>query len=224
MFRVLLSAALLAALAACVTDGTTRLAATVEAASKLQPVDAGKPIAVRVTNAKGERSLLLDQLAPPIRAELAARGFTVVDDESKARLLALATFAIDGGRRVLSTYDVPQWGITGYTATTTPGYVSPYYTGPGSVMPGTTYLTPQYGVTGSRAEISESTVFARIMTLGISERRDGGLQPVFEGRLRSEGSCGNLTKVAPFLVKSMFDKFPAGGAGEVVTPTPDLDC
>lgn len=87
-----------------------------------------------------------------------------------------------------------------------------------------TYNRPQYVVTGTSTQVTRDTMYRRVMTLGISERSDGGRKVVFEGRLRSNGSCGSLTKVAPYLVKGMFEKFPAGGTGEAVVPSPELDC
>jgi hypothetical protein len=174
-----------------------------EAASRLNAAHAGHTVAVKVTDAKGETTLLLDSLAPLIANELAARGFTIVEDAATADFVALATFSIDEGREVYSTYQVPQYGITGYSSSNAYGYVN-RNTGTVSAY---SYNRPQYGVTGTSTQVTRDTVYRRVMTLGISERSDGGRKVVFEGRLRSNGGCGSLTKVAPYLVKGMSRSF-----------------
>lgn len=166
-------------------------------------------------------SLEYQSYARAIGEEFAKRGYAVVDKVGESNMLALIDYGIDDGRDVVSSRAVPQYGVTGYNSFTS-GTVTNY--GGMSSINATTTRTPTYGLTGYRQVVDTDTVYKRFLNLDIFKPGVDGQQPkrVYEGRLRSEGSCGTLVSVMPVFIQAIFTEFPgqSGTARNVNLPLP----
>lgn len=139
---------------------------------------------------------------------LRAKGYNVVEQGSPAKFAVFVDYGIDSGRTETSTYSVPQFGVTGYSGSTTTGSVNTF--GGTSFINATTTRTPIYGVTGYQQGVTSTQVFTRFVNIDIVELGASGAEPkkVYEGRLRSEGTCKLLPAVMPTLITSMLANFP----------------
>ncbi|WP_420819272.1 DUF4136 domain-containing protein [Pacificoceanicola onchidii] len=146
---------------------------------------------------------------------LAEKGFEVVQDRSKARLIAFFGFAVDKGEQVQSTYSIPQWGVTGYSGATTTGTIY------GNSYNATTTLTPTYGVTGYSTGTVTSTVYTRSVAIDMFDTVNKEL--VFEATAVSRGSCNSFTPVAGAIIRAVLTNFPNGKTGTVTLPM-DNEC
>lgn len=129
----------------------------------------------------------------------------VVTSPNEADFLVFFGYGIDQGREVVSTYSIPEFGVTGYSGAYTTGSVSSYGSGYATYS-GTTTLTPTYGVTGYSTGVSSSTVYTRSLSMDILDRRSRNR--LWEMKLRSQGSCGNIASVMPYFIQAAFDQFP----------------
>lgn len=137
-----------------------------------------------------------------------ARGYNVVQRGNPAKFVVFLDYGIDSGRTETSTYSIPQYGVTGYSGSTTRGTVNTY--GGTSYFNATTTQTPVYGVTGYQQGVSSTQVFTRFVNMDIVELNSSGQESkkVYEGRLRSEGGCRLLPVVMPSLIGSLLTNFP----------------
>lgn len=147
---------------------------------------------------------------------LRARGYNVVPQGSPAQYLVFLAYGIDSGRTEVSSYSIPQWGVTGYSGATTSGTINSV--GRTTYLNAQTTATPTYGVTGYTQGTASTRIFRRFVNMDVVELEAGNPQPkkVYEGRLTSEGNCGNLAFVMPALISAMFARFP-GESGKVRT-------
>jgi hypothetical protein len=150
--------------------------------------------------------------------ELRKKGFRVTNAEAPD-YVAIVSYGIDDGTTTTSLVSKPVYGQTGGGITTHSGTISSYSGGYGSYY-GTSYTQPTYDVVGTRTSTVSETVFKRAVTVNIE---DQWKKKVFEGTLKSSGSCGNMTKILPDLVSAMFQKFPQPYAGSVTVPS-NPDC
>lgn len=172
-----------------------------------------------------EGSLEFKTYADMVANGLRARGYNVVASGAPAKFAVFLDYGIDSGRTETSSYSIPQYGITGYSGATTTGTVSTY--GNTSFVNAQTIATPRYGVTGYQQGTTSSQVYRRFVNMDIVELTPAGTAPkkVYEGKLRSEGSCGAMAGVMPALIKSMLARFP-GESGKPRQETTPLgtDC
>jgi hypothetical protein len=146
---------------------------------------------------------------------LEEKGYQVVSQKGQARLTAFFGFAIDKGERVLTSYSIPQWGVTGYTGANT------YGTAYGNTYSATTTLNPTYGVTGYNSGVSSNVVYTRSVAIDMVDNKTG--QKVFQSSGVSRGSCASFTGVSKPIIGSILSNFPEGKIGTVQVPT-DTDC
>lgn len=222
----LASIALLAVGALMITGCASDVHSNVNTYSKLTADYHGKTIAIIPMDKKNDGSLQFDEFAKHLTSRLTVAGFRVVDLPESGPLpdyIALMDYGIDNGTQVASTYSVPTYGQTGVSSSYTTGTISSYGGGYGTYN-GTTTYTPTYGVTGYRTGTQVDTVYGRYLAVDIWEpKKDGANEKVFEGKLTSSGSCGDIGKVIDPLMDSMFDGFPKAHSGEVVKPL-NVDC
>jgi hypothetical protein len=82
---------------------------------------------------------------------------------------------------------------------------------------------PAIGVTAYRQQSTNYRVFSRFVHVDIMEITAGGqAKKVYEGRLKSEGSCRNLTSLMPIFLGTLFTNFP-GESGKAITVTSNWD-
>lgn len=218
MNRFLLAASALAATIAIAGCATPQIEANVSTFHEISPNDhSDKRIAVVPWREEMKNSLEFKNYAALLESRLREKGFTVVSLFEGPELIGFLDFGIDSGREVISTYSVPHWGVTGYSSAYTTGTVTSY--GGMGTYSGTTTLAPQYGVTGYSTGASSDTVYARFVNFDIvrivSEKEH---KKVFEGKLRSSGTCGSLPTILPPLLDALFRDFPKQGGRRVTLP------
>jgi hypothetical protein len=184
----------------------------------------GESIAVVPWKEEKTGSLEFKTYAEHVAQQLSARGFRVVPIQQKPQLIAFLDYGIDDGREVLSSYSVPQYGVTGYSASQTTGTVTSYGN-MANISSNTTY-TPQYGVTGYRSGVRSETVYTRYISLDVVRIGGESNKKIYEGRLKSAGSCGNIASLFPTLATMMFKDFPgvSGKSTRIVEAAPDSKC
>jgi hypothetical protein len=122
-------------------------------------------------------------------------------------------YGIDDGRIVTSNYLVPQFGITGTSSAQTTGTATSV--GNVTYFNATTAATPTYGVTGYQTGSRSTEVFTRFANLDLVQLATSRepQKKVYEGRLKSQGSCGNLAALMPSFIQAIFSNFP-GKSGQ----------
>lgn len=143
--------------------------------------------------------------ANKVKEQLLAKGF-VEAPADKAEVVVFIEYGIDDGKEVISSY--PIWGQTGVASSTTYGNVTAY--GNTGRYSGTTYNTPSYGVVGSGT--SSDTVYKRYFKLEMIDNKNylatKKLKNIYEAKVVSVGSTNSLTKIMPYMIRSLFDEFP----------------
>ena len=139
-----------------------------------------------------------------VKQQLERRGLKEVP-LNVAKYAVTMAYGIDDGKVVTSSY--PIYGQTGSSGSSTSGRVSTY--GNTSYLNATTTKTPTYGVVGSG--VSSDTEFTRFLNLNIIDLSKSTPEKpvtVYEGKVRSTGSSGQLATVMPAIVRSVFKEFP----------------
>lgn len=124
-------------------------------------------------------------------------GFTVVDHSSKPELLLFFDYGDDNGQEITETYTIPDFGMIGYT-----GYSLNYW----GMYPG----MPMYGYRGYQTRTNKYTLFTRYIRIDIAQPKlkSTELDKIYEGQLRSKGTCSKLTVTLPYLIDMYFQNFP----------------
>jgi hypothetical protein len=157
-----------------------------------------------------EQSLEYYSYRDRVRERLTELGWEEAPVE-EAQVLVFLLYYIDDGRP--RTVNIPVWGRTGVSSSTTTGTVTSY--GGGGTYSGTTTYRPTYGVTGY-VPVTQDVYTRRLDVLMFDSAglRSAKPVPVYEGRAVSQGRTGVLSKIMPYLVDAMFQEFP-GENGEV---------
>jgi hypothetical protein len=217
---------LIGALAACTDATQTRsIHSSVEAFASDDRLGPNDRVFVMTAAAPGTETLEQRSWIALVGRQFEQRGIAVTRNLQDATAIATVGFRIDSGRDVAVTFQEPQWGVVGYT--TTRVTTVPQRVGPGSALTGTTTTTPQFGVTGYRTQQRTEQRFRRQGVFAIARPVPEGARPVpiFEARLSSEGWCGLLSALAPYMAEALFATYPAGGARRVSIPQPaDWSC
>lgn len=190
--------------------------ATVTAFSDLAPDHQHWPTTIIVPWRKElQDSLEFKAYASVLQRRLIEEGFKAYvpwsppETPPSTYLVAMFDYGIDDGKQAVSTYAIPQWGITGYSSSVTTGTMTAL--GNTAVYSGNTTYNPQHGITGYSRGIQSQTIYSRFVSLDLVEVTPSAKpKKVYEGRLRSAGWCGNLSAVMPVLLDAMFKNFPAG--------------
>lgn len=149
------------------------------------------------------------------RQELNSKGFREVPVD-QAEVIAFLQYGIDSGREI--TYSYPIIGQTGTASSYTTGTVQSYGGGYATYS-GTTYNTPSYGVVGTG--VGSRTEYGRFLRLDFVDRAalvGGKVKKLYEARVVSRGSSGQLSLVMPSMIRALFEEFPGkSGATRTVT-------
>lgn len=140
-----------------------------------------------------------------IRQQLVAKGYREVPLEN-AEVVVFIQYGIDTGRQIVYSY--PIIGQTGVTSSYTTGTIQSYGGGYATYS-GSTFHTPVYGVVG--AGTRSRTEYSRFVRLDLVDRAalsGGNIKRVYEGRVTSQGSSGQLSAVMPAMVRALFEDFP----------------
>lgn len=214
LLRFLLVTALLVAAVGCAAP--TRIRTEVTAFHKLSTTTT--PITYSFAPFDDQRnSLEFETYAQQVRNELTAKGWQETDPPA-ASVLVSFQYSIDEPTQKLVSY--PIWGQTGVASSRTTGTVSTY--GNTGYYSSTTTHTPTYGVTGTGT--ASVTTYHRYLLMQIVDGpalKNGNVKPVYEAKVRSEGTSGNLSLIVPYLLRSIFLDFP-GESGS--TRNEELPC
>ncbi len=158
--------------------------------------------------AKGEEGSPEDKAYKTlVKQGLDAKGFKETTF-NEAAVIAFVAYGVDAGKDVVSSY--PIIGQTGVSSKQTTGVLTP-----SGVFSSSTTYTPQYGVVGTG--VTSQRVFARTLELRLIDRKaftEGKMKVVYEGKVVSSGSSGQLPVVLPWMIKALFEDFP-GKSGTV---------
>lgn len=139
-----------------------------------------------------------------VERELSAKGLKAVPVES-ADIVVFMTYGIDDGKQVVGSY--PIFGQTGVASSYTSGSVYSY--GRFGNYAGSTTYTPTYGVIGTG--VSTDTEYTRYFKLELMDKHaleKNQINKLYEGKVVSKGSSGQLSVVMPYMVKALFEDFP----------------
>jgi hypothetical protein len=205
--KTLAAALALASIAAC----TQTIQSQVDAFSTIPEDLHPKTIYIAPYKGVDPSSLEWQTNARTLAKVLAGKGYAVVGDKSDARLTAYFGFAIDEGERITTNYAIPQYGITGYSGSST------YGTNYGNSYSSTTTLNPTYGVTGYTQGTRTDTVYTRSVSIDMVDNETR--KKVFQSTGSSLGTCASFTSVAQPIIAGVLSNFPAGKNGRVKMPT-----
>ncbi len=124
-------------------------------------------------------------------------GFTVVDLSKKPEILLFFDYGDDNGKEITETYTIPDFGMIGYTG---------YSINSWGMYPG----MPMYGYRGYQTHTNKYTLFTRYIRIDMAKpkMKSTELDKVYEGQLRSKGTCSKLTVTLPYLIDMYFQNFP----------------
>ena len=71
------------------------------------------------------------------------------------------------------------------------------------------------------SEKMSRSLYRRVLYLTISDTKK--IETVYEGQVISTGKCGTMPQIMPYLVESLFEKFPRG-SGKVTSHFVNVDC
>ena len=147
-------------------------------------------------------SLEFKNYAAILKERIEKLGFTVVDYQKKPDLILFFDYGDDNGKEMTEAYTVPDFGMIGYTG---------YSLNSWGMYPG----LPMYGYRGYQTHINKYTLFTRHIYIDIAKpkSKEKELDKIYEGSLRSKGTCSKLTVTLPYLIDMYFQNFP-GKNGE----------
>lgn len=131
----------------------------------------------------------------------------------------LFNYGIGGGGTISGS--MPIYGQTGGGTSYTSGTVSTNYGGYGSYS-GTTYSMPTFGQVGSIPySIRQHDRVLNLKIISSKESKAGKAKVVYEGRVQSSGSSGEIAVVLPSMIEALFRDFP-GNSGKTKRITTEL--
>jgi len=139
-----------------------------------------------------------------VKRELDAKGFREASIEN-AEVVIFLSYGIDTGKEVVESY--PIIGQTGVSSSHSYGTVQSYDSY--GTYSGTTTYTPTYGVVGTG--VTSSTEYTRFLKLDILDRKaltEKQIKKLYEAKVFSRGSSGQLSAVLPTMIKALFEEFP----------------
>ena len=175
----------------------------------------GKSVVVLPFKKELENSLEFENYKEIIENNLQQYGFNIVQEKDTSDLIAFVTYGIGGGKeKIVSS---PVFGSTGGGTTYSSGTVS----SPGvgySNYSGSSYSMPTFGVVGSRTD--SITRYTRQLAMDMVETstlENKKINKVYEGRVKSIGTCSNILSVMPDMLRSLFMNFPRrNGSSETI--------
>ena len=184
--------------------------------------DAGDAVFVTGAHDIMNSSLEFKSYRQQIENKLVENGVSTVSEESAAQYIAVVNYGIDDGTTTTQITSTPIFGQTGGGSTTHSGSV--YSAGGLSSYSGTSYTYPTYGIVGSSTSSYDITTYKRVLTLDIFSRpkdlNSTNYTKVWEGKLNSVGTCGNINEVIDELIAAMFTNFPGvSGTTETIEIT-----
>ena len=219
---LLLIAATSMTLSACLGGGSVR--SNLSQFHTLESVPASATFSVVSWRPELDSSLEFHSYAQRLTAIMREAGLRVVEPDQPADYIAYLDYGIDDGRPVTYTYNVPQWGTT-YNSQTTSTVVDDRNPGQQVINSTVRGTDPTYGITGYTQEVRNRTVYSRFVHIDILPKNaTSKTTPVYELRLKSSGSCGSIPSLMPRFMRAIDKRFDrkSGYSGKVKTG--GVDC
>jgi hypothetical protein len=167
------------------------------------------------TDKKGE-TLLFQKYKSALENYFFGHGLRVVDDVNEADLVAFISYGI--GSPIVNTYSVPVYSVTpARTNRSTSSVYSNQYGYIGYVTT-TTHTMARYDKVGTKTKsyITYQRNFAMDILSVDAVTKEIPAKKVYEGRVKSIGSCNTVDEVMSELIQIMFQDFPGSqGTNEV---------
>lgn len=178
-------------------------------------------IAVIAADESVGQSLEFQLYKKKIEQRLSAVGYRIVPISTSDQV-AIVAYGIDTGQT--STISVPIFGQTGGGTSYQSGTV--YGSGGSASYSGTSYSMPTYGVVGSYT--GSQTTYARAIALdivNIPKTKTAPIQPIYQGRVISRGTCGAIAEVFDEMLEIMFKNFPGeSGKSKTLEVSGNFNC
>ena len=224
MNKLIILLVLAMSIAGCQT-ATLQVQANISSFSELPKVLVGKSIHLLAHPEQKNDTLEWKSYRKIFESGFRKSGFTITELAS-ADYVAFISYGIDSGKITQDTVTTPVYGSTGGGTTYHSGTVSTYGGGYGSYS-GTSYSMPTYGVVGSSTSVISRELFRRNIAIDIVDRKTlKSKKPVkvYEGRVRSAGSCSQMNQVIDEIAEAFFQKFPNGSGKVVITQGGNYNC
>lgn len=164
-------------------------------------------------------SLEYEAYAKRISNKLESFNYILEKENIAPEYLVLFSYGIGDGGTV--TGNMPIYGQTGGGTSFTSGTVSSSRGGFASYS-GTTYSMPTFGQVGSIPySVRQHDRVLNLKIVSYKESLDGNAKVVYEGRVKSSGSSGEIAVVLPSMIEALFKDFP-GSSGKTEKITTDL--
>ncbi len=166
-----------------------------------------------------EGSLEYEAYAKRISKKLEVYGYILKTEGIDPDYFVVFNYGIGDGGTI--TGSLPIYGQTGGGTSYTSGTVSTNYGGYGSYS-GTTYSMPTFGQIGSIPySIRQHDRVLNLKIISYKEAKDGKAKVLYEGRVQSSGSSGEIAVVLPSMIEALFRDFP-GNSGKTKKITTEL--
>ena len=199
---------------ACQTTQTPRVVSDVTVFHSFYP-EASETLYIKAAHQELDESLEFAAYKKKFEFQFVQAGIQIVSEENVSDYVAVINYGIDDGTTTTQVGSVPIFGQTGGGYTTHSGSV---YSGGGfGSYSGSSYSYPTFGVVGSSSYSYNLTTYKRIVTMDIFKKNLGNeMQKVYEAKVSSTGSCGQIGEVIDEIISALFYDFP-GVSGSTET-------
>lgn len=142
-----------------------------------------------------------------VERALINNGLTKENDGNEADIIVFLAYGIGEPEEHGYTYSIPVFGQTGVSSSNTTGNIIAF--GNTGMYSAKTTYTPQYGITGFRTGQGSYTTFSRYIYLSaydlVGYRSSKKAIIVWDTRIASIGSSGDLRRVFPVMIAASID-------------------
>ena len=196
-----------------------RVSSNVSVFHNITEKNKGNKVVVLPFQKELESSLEFQNYKKTIENNLQKYGFNIVQEKDTSDFIAFISYGIDGGKEELVSS--PVYGSTGGGTTTFRGSAYNYGVGGSTYYSGTAYSMPTFGVVGSRtSSITQHTRQLAMDLVETSTLESKRVKKIYEGRVKSTGSCSMISYVMPEMLQSLLRDFPRkNGSSEMIIIT-----
>ena len=212
----LLSLTFLFLFSGCAVEIPNRIGSNVSVFHNITEQQKGKSVVVLPFQKELESSLEFQNYKKTIEDNLKKYGFNIVQEKDISDFIAFVSYGIGGGKAELVSS--PVFGSTGGGTTNFSGSAYDFGGGGTTYYSGTAYSMPTFGVVGSRTD--SITTYTRQLAMDLVETstlESKKVKKIYEGRVKSTGSCSMISYVMPEMLQSLFRDFPRkNGSSEMI--------
>ena len=210
---------------ACQTTETPRVVSDVTVFHSFYP-EISETLYIKAAHQELDDSLEFAAYKKKFEFQFVQAGIQIVSEENVSDYVAVINYGIDDGTTTTQVGSVPLFGQTGGGYTTHSGSI---YSGGGfGTYSGSSYSYPTFGVVGSSSYSYNVTTYKRVVTMDIFKKNlENQIEKVYEAKVSSTGSCGQIGEVIDEIIAALFSDFPGvSGSSETIEITlgADYDC